>query len=263
MSLRWISCLLSLIALFAGCARNHSDNGSALTIAAASDLRYALDETIQRFEQTNPALEMKAVYGSSGGFYAQIQQGAPFDMFLSADMDYPRRLSGMGLAIEGTEFQHSVGRLVVWVRKESSLDVEKLGIATLVDPKAARIAIANPEYAPYGKSAVAAMKTLGVYEKVRDRLVLGENVSQTLEFIDSGAAQIGIVAMSLASAPAVKPRGRYWEIPLTAYPRMDQGGIILKGTKNRKGADELRSFILSTEGRTIFKQFGFYMPDDK
>jgi molybdate transport system substrate-binding protein len=258
-----MSWLLSLMALFVGCARSPSDNASALTIAAASDLRYALDETIQRFKQTNPALEIKTAYGSSGSFYAQIQQGAPFDMFLSADMDYPRRLSKAGYAIEGTEFEHSVGRLVVWVRKESPLDVENLGIAALADPQATRVAIANPAFAPYGKAAVAAMQALGVYEKVQERLVLGENVSQTLEFIDSGAAQIGIVAMSLASAPVVKPRGRYWEIPRTAYPRMDQGGIILKSTKNRKGADQLRSFILSREGRAVFKQFGFYMPEDE
>jgi molybdate transport system substrate-binding protein len=167
----------------------------------------------------------------------------------------------MGFAIEGKEFEYSIGRLAIWVRKESRLDVEKLGIAALTDPQVTRIAIANPEHAPYGKSAVAAMQTLGVYEAVRDRLVLGDNVSQTLEFIDSGAAQIGIVAMSLAAAPSVKPRGRYWEIPRAAYPRMDQGGIILKSTKNRKSADQLRSFILSSEGRAIFNQFGFYMPE--
>lgn len=254
-------CSLAVLFLVTACQTGTQSGAKTLTIAAAADLRYVMDEALIQFRKTNPNIDVRPVYGSSGNFYAQIRNGAPFDLFFSADMEYPRKLAHDGFAIEETVFEHAVGRLVVWVRKDSPLDVEKRGVEALTDASVKHVAIANPEYAPYGRSAVAAMRKLAVYEKVRERLVLGENVSQTLEFIDSGLAQIGIVAMSLASAPAVKPRGRYWEIPLSAYPRMDQGGIILKRTQNREGAEQFRSFILSDQGRAVFKQFGFYMPE--
>jgi molybdate transport system substrate-binding protein len=257
------NCILLLLTLLVGCTSKTDTDANVLTVAAASDLRFVLGETIRQFKQTNPAAEIKPIYGSSGSFFAQIQHGAPFDLFLSADMDYLDKLAESGFAFKDTEFEHAVGRLVVWAKKESPIDVEKLGIDALTDSKAMRIAIANPQHAPYGRGAVAAMQKLGVYDKVRDRLVFGENVSETLEFVDSGAAQIGIVALSLAVAPTVKPKGKYWEIPLDAYPRMAQGGIVLKATKNKKAADELRSFILSNQGREIFKDFGFYMPEEK
>jgi molybdate transport system substrate-binding protein len=221
-----------------------------------------MDSAISEFKKTTPTADIKPVYGSSGNFYAQVRNGAPFDMFFSADMEYLRKLADEGFAIRETMFEHAVGRLVIWVRKDSPLDVEKRGMEALTDSSVKHVAIANPATAPYGRGAVAAMQKLAVYEKVRERLVLGENVSQALEFIDSGQAQIGIVAMSLATAPSVKPKGRYWEIPLTAYPRMDQGGIILKSSQNREAAEQFRSFILSEQGRTVFKQFGFYMPED-
>jgi molybdate transport system substrate-binding protein len=256
------SALLILSLLF-GCTPRQDVAPKVLTVAAASDLRFVLDETIQQFKKIDPSVEIRPNYGSSGNFYAQIQQGAPFDMFLSADMDYLSKLEKSGFAVEGTAFEHAVGRLVIWVRKESPIDVEKLGAAALTAPEAKHVAIANPELAPYGRGAVAAMKKLGVYEKVQDRLVLGGNVSETLSFVESGAAEVGVVAMSLAVAPTVKDKGRYWEIPLDAYPRMLQGGIILKQTKNREAADKLRSYILSSEGHAIFKRFGFYMPEEK
>jgi molybdate transport system substrate-binding protein len=247
-----------------GCSRS-SETSSAkrsLTVAAAADLKFALDEAIRLFRPTNPDLDIKVIYGSSGSFYTQVTNGAPFDMFMSADMEYPNRLQKAGLAIPGTEFEYAVGRIVVWVPKGSPLDVGKLGINALADPSVKHVAIANPQHAPYGRAAVAAMQSLGVYENVKTRFVLGENVSQTLEFIDSGGAQIGIIAMSLASPPTVKAGGRYWEIPLNAYPRMDQGGVILQRVKDKHAAEQLRSFILGTQGRAVFKQFGFYLPEE-
>lgn len=252
---------LAVLFLAAACQSGKQPPAKTLTIAAASDLRFAMDEALVQFKKTSPDVEVKPVYGSSGSFYAQIRNGAPFDMFFSADMEYLRKLEQDGFTVEGTVFEHAVGRLVVWVRKDSPLDVEKRGVEALSDSSVGHVAIANPATAPYGRGAVAAMQSLGVYEKVQARLVLGDNVSQTLEFIDSGHAQIGIVAMSLAIAPAVKSKGRYWEIPLTAYPRMDQGGVILKRTQNREAAEQFRSFILGDQGRSVFKQFGFYMPE--
>jgi len=230
--MRWRLTIL-LLALLCACASNDTHNaGRSITIVAAADLKFAIDEAIQQFKATNREIQTKAIYGSSGSFYAQIGNNGPFDMFLSADMEYPRKLVDAGLAIPGTEFNYAVGRLVVWVRKDSPIDVERRGIDSLLD----------------------------VYDKVKDRFVFGENVAQTLEFIDSGAAQIGIVAMSLAVAPTVQPLGRYAELPLDSYPRMDQGGVILKLVRDRAAADAFRSFLLADQGRAILKRFGFYLP---
>jgi molybdate transport system substrate-binding protein len=258
---RLVALLLVAALILHGCGSARTDP-SRLTIAAASDLRFALDEAIARFSEGNPGQLVEPIYGSSGNFFAQVSNGAPFDMFLSADMEYPQKLQEQGLALEKTEFEYAVGRLVVWVRTDSPLKVEIEGMNTLTDPSIKHVSIANPEHAPYGKNAVAAMKALGVYDKVKDRLVFGENVSQAFEFVESGSADIGIVAMSLAIAPTVKSKGRYWEIPLDSHPRMIQGGVILKAVKNRKAADQFRAFLLSDEGRAIFKRFGFYMPEN-
>ena len=250
-----------LLALLCACASNDTHNaGRSITIVAAADLKFAIDEAIQQFKATNREIQTKAIYGSSGSFYAQIGNNGPFDMFLSADMEYPRKLVDAGLAIPGTEFNYAVGRLVVWVRKDSPIDVERRGIDSLLDASVRKISIANPDHAPYGRAAVFSMQKLNVYDKVKDRFVFGENVAQTLEFIDSGAAQIGIVAMSLAVAPTVQPLGRYAELPLDSYPRMDQGGVILKLVRDRAAADAFRSFLLADQGRAILKRFGFYLP---
>jgi molybdate transport system substrate-binding protein len=247
--------------LINGCSWPGPTDGRPLTIAAASDLKFALDEAIRQFRAQNTNIDAQAVYGSSGNFFAQISNNAPFDVFMSADMEYPRELEKNGLVIEGSTFNYAVGRLVVWTRSDSPLDVERLGMQALLDPSVKKISIANPEHAPYGRAAVAAMQKSDVYDRVRDKFVLGENVTQALEFAASGAAQIGIVAMSLATAPTVSPRGKYFEIPLDSYPRMDQGGVILKRARDREAAERFREFVLSTQCRMIFRQFGFYLPE--
>jgi molybdate transport system substrate-binding protein len=254
------ACLV-VIALFTACSRTESSK-QPLTIAAASDLKFALDEAIRQFRSKHPDVDVQPIYGSSGNFYTQITNNAPFDVFMSADMEYPRNLQKNGLILDGSEFTYAVGRLVVWTRSTSPLDVPGLGMQVLLDTSIKKISIANPEHAPYGRAAVTAMQKFGVYDKVKEKLVMGDNVTQALEFIDSGTAQAGIVAMSLATAPSVNSRGKYFEIPLDAYPRMDQGGVILKNARNRQAAEEFRAFILSNEGRMIFKQFGFYLPEE-
>ena len=255
---RWIVAVVLMT--LTGCQATNPVNATRLTVAAASDLKFALDETIGQFKKSNPATDIRPIYGSSGSFYTQIRNGAPFDMFLSADAEYPDKLRDDGFAIEGTEFEYAIGRLVVWAKRESLLEVEQKGMDVLADARVMKIAIANPEHAPYGRNAVEAMRRLGVYDRIQDRFVFGENVSQALEFVESGAAQAGVIAMSLAVAPTIQPRGKYWEIPLSAYPRMDQVGVILRTASNRQAADRFRAFILSDEGRAIFKRFGFYLP---
>lgn len=228
-------------------------------VAAASDLRFALEEMLAEFGKQHRDISVKRTYGSSGNFYAQLSNKAPFDVFLSADVEYPRKLIEQGLADKESEFIYARGEIVVWVPNDSKLDIET-GMRAMLDPAVRKIAIANPKHAPYGRAAESAMKSLGVYEQVQDRLVLGENVAQTAQFIESGAADIGIIALSLAAAPAMKDKGRYWRIPLDAFPRLDQGGIILNSAIDPEAAGLLRAFIISSEGQAILNRYGFDLP---
>jgi molybdate transport system substrate-binding protein len=221
-----------------------------------------MEELITQFRGEHPDIAVNVSYGSSGNFYSQLLNRAPFDIFFSADLEYPRKLAAQGLILKGTEFSYAVGRIVVWVPAASPIDVQQLGIAALRHASVAHIAIANPQHAPYGKAAEAAMRSLDVYSACQPKLVFGENISQTLQFVQSGAAEIGIVALSLAVSPAVASQGKYWEVPLTAYPKMEQGGAIMKWTKDAASAKALRAFILSQQGRALLKRYGFYPPGE-
>jgi molybdate transport system substrate-binding protein len=248
---------LSLVVL-AACGPRPPDRD--FIVAAAGDLRFAMDEIAQRFQQQHPEVTVKVTYGSSGHFYQQAMNGAPFDVFCSADLAYPRQLEERGFGMPGSQFQYGAGRIVIWVPESSPIDVKKDGIRSLLDPSVRHIAIANPGHAPYGKAAVTAMRALGVYDAVQSRLAYGENIAQTLQYVQMRSAEIGIVALSLALAPNVRASGRYWEIPLDAYPRLVQGGIILKGTKHPAVAGAFRSFLLGEDGKSILKSFGFSSP---
>jgi molybdate transport system substrate-binding protein len=231
-----------------------------LSIAAAADLKFALDDLVKQFEEKYPAIKINVSYGSSGNFFAQLQNGAPFDLFFSADISYPQKLVEKGLGADDV-FLYAVGRLVVWVPNESPVAVDKLGINSLLEPSVHKIAVANPEHAPYGRAAVAALKTLNIYDQVASRLVYGENIAQTAQFVQSGAADIGLLALSLAISPQMRDAGRSWQVPLDAYPRMEQGGIILKSSKNLEAARIFRDFVLGSHGRQVLDQYGFYLPD--
>jgi molybdate transport system substrate-binding protein len=230
-----------------------------LDVAAASDLKFAMDELVVAFGKARADVTVSVSYGSSGNFLSQIQNGAPFDLFFSADIDYPRRLAEAGLAAKGSEFPYAVGRIVVWVPAASSIPVER-GLQALTAPEVRRIAIANPTHAPYGRAAEAALRKLGVYDSVKDKLVFGENVAQTAQFVQSGAADAGIIALSLAIAPALAKEGRYFEVPLDAYPRMEQGGIILNRAQHSEAARAFRDFVLGDEGHATLKRYGFFIP---
>ncbi|HEX7708333.1 MAG TPA: molybdate ABC transporter substrate-binding protein [Thermoanaerobaculia bacterium] len=232
-----------------------------LAIAAASDLKFALDELSSEFQTMHPDIRVRISYGSSGNFYAQLQNRAPFDLYFSADIEYPRKLTAAGLALDNDVFLYATGRIVIWTPASSPIDVRKLGIRSLVAPTVKKIAIANPRHAPYGVAAVAAMKSLKIYEQVAPRLVYGENIAQTAQFVQSGAADVGVLALSLAVAPQMRNAGRYWEVPLNAYPRMDQGGMILNWTKEPAAARTFRSFVLGQQGREVLKRYGFFLPE--
>jgi molybdate transport system substrate-binding protein len=255
------------VALFclavAGCTTATRGPGErVVTVAAAADLKFALDDLLAEFHRAHPDIRAEVSYGSSGNFFAQLSNHAPFDVFFSADIDYPRRLIEQGLADKDSEFVYAVGHLVVWTRRDSPLDVEKLGVRALLDPAVRKIAIANPKHAPYGRAAEAALKKLEVYDRVKDRLVLGENVAQAAQFVETGAADAGVIALSLALAPTLREKGRYWEVPLDAYPRLEQGGVILSWARDRAAADTLRGFVLGTEGKAVLRRYGFFLPGE-
>jgi molybdate transport system substrate-binding protein len=241
---------------------NREPGRHIVAVAAAADLRFALDEVAAEFQKACPDIQLQITYGSSGNFLQQLENRAPFDVFLSADVEYPRRLATDGLADPKSEFVYAVGHLVLWVTRESGLDLDKTGIRALLAPSVQKIAIANPKYAPYGRAAEAALKSLSVYEDVRERLVLGDNVAQAAQFVHSGAADIGIIGLSQALAPTMRSAGRYWEVPASAYPRMQQGGIILSWAKDREAADAFCDFLLGAEGRAILNRYGFSLPED-
>ena len=178
-----------------------------VSVAAASDLNFPIKEIINRFEQTT-GNKVKLSLGSSGNFYAQISNGAPFEVFLSADVSYPERLEASGKAEKGTIFVYAVGKLVVWVPNGSRLDLNKGGIRALADPSVKKISIANPEHAPYGKAAVVAMQNAGIYDALKPKLVFGENISQAAQFVQSGGADAGIIALSLAMGDSMRASGR-------------------------------------------------------
>ncbi|HEY7532568.1 MAG TPA: molybdate ABC transporter substrate-binding protein, partial [Nitrospiraceae bacterium] len=229
-----------------------------LTVAAASDLSFAFKELVPAFEQQTGD-HVKLTLGSSGNFYAQIQNGAPFDLYFSADIEYPKKLLEAELALPGSMYQYARGRIVVWVPKDSKLDLTK-GMDVLRDPSIKKIAIANPKHAPYGRAAVAAMKHFDIYDPVKDRLVLGENISQAAQFVESGSCEIGIIALSLALAPAMNAAGAYWEVPADAHPPLDQGAVILKSSKQVESAAQFLAFLKSPSGQEIMKRYGFTLP---
>ena len=231
-----------------------------ILVAAAADLKFALDEIIQGFQKEHPDAKVTVTYGSSGNLYSQIDNGAPFDLFLSADIEFPKRLIGRKKAAADSLFPYAVGQVVIWVPNDSPIDVQKLGMRALLDLAVRKIAVANPEHAPYGRAAVAAMKKLGVYDRVADKLVLGENVAQAAQFVESRAADIGLIALSLAVSPKMKAEGRYWEVPLEAYPRLDQGGVILSVTKQPELTWQFREMMIGPQGRETLRHSGFIMP---
>ena len=229
-----------------------------IAIAAASDLNFAIKELIAEYEKKS-GHHVKLSLGSSGNFYAQLKQGAPFDLYFSADIAYPKKLEDAGLTVPGSVYRYAIGRIVLWAPKNSSLDVTK-GLTVLRDPGVRKIAIANPKHAPYGRAAVAAMEHEKVYEDVKDRLVLGENISQAAQFIESGACDVGIIALSLALAPTMKSAGSYWPIPADSHPPLEQGAVILKQSKNQELTRQFLEFMKGPQGQEIMTRYGFTLP---
>jgi molybdate transport system substrate-binding protein len=233
--------------------------GNEIRIAAAADLKFAMGELSEQSEKQS-GTKANVTYGSSGNFFSQMKNGAPFDLFFSADIEYPRKLEAAGLTEPGTLYKYAVGRIVIWMSADSTVDIQKSGWKALLDASVSKIAIANPEHAPYGRAAVEALKNARIYESVKAKLVYGENISQAAQFVQSGNAQAGILAMSLALSPAMR-EGKRWEIPAEMHPALEQGAVILKDAQNKDASRAFLEFVRSKAGRAILAKYGFEIPD--
>jgi molybdate transport system substrate-binding protein len=228
-----------------------------VVVAAAADLKFAMDSLITDFSKNNPDVMIKVVYGSSGNFFQQIGNGAPFDLFFSADIDYPRQLSARHLTLSDTHL-YGTGQLVLW-SKTIDPAVDKMN--TLLNSAITKIAIANPAHAPYGRRAEEALRHYQLYNQVKDKLVMGENIAQTAQYAQSGAADIGIIALSLALSPAMQQSGgKYWLIPAESHQPLEQGFVLLPHAKGNQGASQFMNFIITPEARAVLKSFGFSQP---
>ncbi|MEK7384657.1 MAG: molybdate ABC transporter substrate-binding protein, partial [Elusimicrobiota bacterium] len=223
-----------------------------------SDLKFALDEIVALFEKAHPADRVETVYGSSGKFQTQIRQGAPFDLYFSADIAYPRALKHEGLAASEVQ-PYAVGRIVLW---NTSRDAARMTLADLADPSIHKIAIANPKHAPYGKRAEEALKAAGMWEKVEAKLVYGENVAQAAQFVQTGNAQAGIIALSLALSPELAKQGSYALIPDKLHQPLEQGFIVAKRAANNPLAQAFARFMTDKEARAVMMRYGFGLPGE-
>ncbi len=227
-----------------------------LTVAAASDLQYALPAVIQAFSAQS-GVPVRVTYGSSGNLSAQIANGAPFDILLSADASYPRALIEQGNADPASLRLYARGVLVLWLVPPRS---EARDLKVLLLPSIQHVAIANPKHAPYGRAAEAALRSSGTYDQVAPKLVLGQNISQTAQFVESGNAQAGLIAKSLLQGGDIGKKGTVLEIPLDSYPPLDQAAVVTRRGRANPAAREFVEFLRSGEAQAIFKRFGFLPP---
>ena len=255
--------LIAFLALACGASIPQAESADReISVAAAADLSSAMQEVAANYEKRT-GVSVKLSFGASGALTQQIQNGAPFDVFFSADMDYPRQLITGGQADGATLYRYAVGQLVLWVPQDSPLDIEHKGMDVLLDPSVKKISIANPQHAPYGRAAAAALKHYGLDEKLGDRLVLGENVSQAAQFVESGNAQAGFVALAHAVAPSMQGKGRYWVVPADAYPALDQGVVLISHAPHREDAAAFLGFMKTEEAAGVLRRYGFTSPDQK
>lgn len=238
------------VLVFASCL-----HAQTLRVAAAADLQFAMNDLAAQYERS-AGMKVALSYGSSGNFRAQIENGAPFDVFFSADAQYPRQLVKAGVAEAETLVVYAQGRLVIWAPPGEKLGLAEKGFEALKDARVVKIAIANPEHAPYGRAAVGALKRAGIYEQVKGKLVYGENVSQAAQFAQSSSAQIGIIALSLTFAESLKS-GECWEIPTDFYPPIEQTAVVVKGSSNKAAAKAFLEFVKSEDGQKILSKYGF------
>ncbi|RNL81603.1 molybdate ABC transporter substrate-binding protein [Halostreptopolyspora alba] len=257
-----LACLTAVVSA-SGCAPGESDGADReVRVAAAASLEFAMAGIVEEFEAEYPDTDVSVSYGSSGTLVQQLSNGAPFDVFLSADTDYATDVVEAGRAEDDAVFDYAVGRLVVWVPTDSPADPSQ-GLSTLVEKRVERVAIANPEHAPYGAAAQAALESNGIAGDVEDKLVLGENIAQAAEFAHSGNADVAVIALSLAVSPSMNADGEYGEVPAEDHPRLDQAGVVLSDAAHPAAAHDLADFLRSGDGQAVLEEHGFAPPGEE
>lgn len=244
--------LLAAMVLAMGSLSAHADK---FTIAAASDLRYALNEIVALYRAQHPEHAFEVVYGSSGKMTAQIINGAPYDLFFAADISFPERLKAAGLAATEPAV-YAIGRIVIW---SNTLDASRLTLKDLASDTIRRIAIAQPAHAPYGLRAQEAMQAAGVWDKVQGKLVFGENIAHTAQMVESGAAEVGIIALSLARFPALAQHPHHL-IDDALHEPLTQGFIVTRRGSSKPAVMNFARFMETAAAHGIMTRYGFVMP---
>jgi molybdate transport system substrate-binding protein len=214
----------------------------SLRLAAAADLQPVLPSILAEFEAKNH-IHVDASYQSSATLTTQIQNGAPFALFMAADLSYPQRVAASGLADSAQPITYARGTLVLWTRNDSSF--HQLSVDTLRDPALKSIAIANAEHAPYGRAAEASLKSLGLYDQARPKFVVAENIAQTAQYVDSGNAQVGLISLTSALSDRLRASGHYFVMPRDSYPPILQGAVVLRNSPDKAAAHQLLDFLTS------------------
>jgi molybdate transport system substrate-binding protein len=225
-------------------------------VAAAANLRFVIEEIKNKYEAQNPSSKIDIVIGSSGMFYQQIINGAQFDLFMAADKQFPEKLKQQG-AVSGRVITYAYGKLILW---SSSLDLKKTGITVLASPDVKRIAVAKPDLAPYGDRAIQVLKNEGLYEKVKSKIVYGDNIAQTAQYAATGNAEAGFIALALALGPDMVGKGSYIEIDSKAYQPIEQALVMLKGWQRNPETAKFLRYLLSAECKSIFEKYGYSVP---
>jgi len=230
----------------------------ALSVAAAANLVYALDALDAEFAKASPGVTVTSATGASGSLVAQIEHGAPYDVFLSADPDFPRALVRAGRADAGSLTAFAVGRLVLWTT-EAGVDVSDIA-AAVRSPAVKKLAIANVSTAPFGRAAKEALQKLGAWDDLQPKLVIGENISQTAQFVDTGNADAGFVALSIVISPKLRDKGRWTEVPAGLYGSLEQCAVITAHGSSNPAAARYIAFLQSPAARAILVAFGYGIP---
>mgnify|MGYP001001364901 CR=1 FL=1 len=221
-------------------------------VAAAANLRFVLEEIKKQYESANRQTDIEITFGSSGTLTQQIVNGAPFDLFMAADMEFPQKVKEQGFAA-GDVKTYIYGKVALW---SSTIDVKK-GLKTVTLPEVKKIAIADPKKAPYGENAVAVLKKQKLYDRISSKIVWGENISQAAQYAFSGNAEIGFIALSLALAPDMKGKGIYYVLPPKICPPIAQGCVLLKHGSANGEVQKFMNYVMSKACNNIWRNFGY------
>lgn len=246
--------LIGLLALSAVCAAVFAQpKPVTLHVAAAADLQPVMPAIATAYEKET-GVKLEVSFGSSSALATQILNGSPMDVFLGADFSFPEKVVAAGLADEKEPVPYATGTLVVWARKDAGLPL--VSIDGLNDPRVTRIAIADEFHAPYGRAAVAALRSMKLYDQVKQKLVTAENVAQTAQFVETGNAQIGFISLTLASTEHMKQMGTFARVPKVTYPQIRQCGVVLKNSPRVEDARKFMAWMISSKVQGQLSAFG-------